>query len=320
MSAPVSAASSYTSTSSLFARNSADLNPDFFGLFNQVDHTLVMDGQGAAGITGGVNGNLVNVDAMLDVLRDNGGPTQTIALLPGSPALDAGFNPDGLDTDQRGQSRVSNFRPDIGAFERFVFPVLSGGIGFRVPLGPRTFEVASFDNGNPAGDPTQLTTVINWGDGRTTSGTISLQSGVTYVVDGSHAYQQAGSYQITVTLSNTSGDSSTAQDTADVTASLPPPPPPPPPTPAPPPPPPPPPAAPLPQFAASVVRKKGKFLVQITDVTGAKRFSRPFPSRVQVLRQDMNGDGVLDLVLQYRQGRKLRRLAFSGRDLTPLPA
>lgn len=58
-------------------------------------------------------------------LGSNGGPTPTHALLPGSPALDAGdplngcFDPDGnpLPTDQRGWARVVGPRCDIGAVE-----------------------------------------------------------------------------------------------------------------------------------------------------------------------------------------------------------
>ena len=60
-----------------------------------------------------------NTDPGLAPLADNGGPTQTIALLPGSPAIDAGSNPDGLPNDQRGAgfSRVNGTAADIGAFE-----------------------------------------------------------------------------------------------------------------------------------------------------------------------------------------------------------
>jgi len=55
-------------------------------------------------------------------LSDNGGPTQTIALLPGSPAIDAGDDsvtgpPDNLTTDQRGLPRLSGAHVDIGAYE-----------------------------------------------------------------------------------------------------------------------------------------------------------------------------------------------------------
>ena len=51
----------------------------------------------------------LNIPSQARHLRNNGGPTQTVALLPGSPAIDSG-NPDGctdghgrlLTTDQRG--------------------------------------------------------------------------------------------------------------------------------------------------------------------------------------------------------------------------
>ena len=38
-------------------------------------------------------------------LGDYGGPTQTMALLPGSPAIDAGTSIGALATDQRGVTR-----------------------------------------------------------------------------------------------------------------------------------------------------------------------------------------------------------------------
>ena len=48
----------------------------------------------------------VNVaDLMLDALADNGGPTSTIALLPGSPAIDAGILGSCPAADQRGLAR-----------------------------------------------------------------------------------------------------------------------------------------------------------------------------------------------------------------------
>ena len=73
-------------------------------------------------------GNLFNVDPLLGALADNGGPTKTHALLPGSPAIDAGPNPltpfPGSDFDQRGDgyARVVAGIVDIGAFE--VQPVI----------------------------------------------------------------------------------------------------------------------------------------------------------------------------------------------------
>src|SRR5262249_21137287 len=63
--------------------------------------------------------NLLNVNPMLSPLGDHGGPTETITLLLGSPAIDAGdphFTPP-PSTDQRGLSRVVDGRVAIGAIE-----------------------------------------------------------------------------------------------------------------------------------------------------------------------------------------------------------
>jgi hypothetical protein len=61
----------------------------------------------------------ITADPLLLPLADNGGPTRTHALLPGSPAIDAGSNSTGSTTDQRGAPfvRVVGAAPDIGAFE-----------------------------------------------------------------------------------------------------------------------------------------------------------------------------------------------------------
>jgi CSLREA domain-containing protein/uncharacterized repeat protein (TIGR01451 family) len=82
-----------------------------------------------------ITGTPTIADPLLGPLQDNGGPTPTQALLPGSPAIDAG-NPSGctddqgapLATDQRGHPRPvfggTALRCDIGAFE--AAPDLSG--------------------------------------------------------------------------------------------------------------------------------------------------------------------------------------------------
>jgi polyvinyl alcohol dehydrogenase (cytochrome) len=69
--------------------------------------------------SGGLNGpgDLLNTDPRLGPLRYNGGATFTRALLPGSPAIDAGDNSDAPATDQRGLARIVNGMIDIGAFE-----------------------------------------------------------------------------------------------------------------------------------------------------------------------------------------------------------
>jgi hypothetical protein len=57
----------------------------------------------------------VNTDPRLAALADNDGPTFTMALLPGSPALDAVAS--GAPTDQRGVIRPQGAGVDSGAFE-----------------------------------------------------------------------------------------------------------------------------------------------------------------------------------------------------------
>jgi len=61
-------------------------------------------------------------DPRLGPLANNGGSTQTMALLPGSPAINAGSNaltPVDTQYDQRGAgySRIGDGTVDIGAFE-----------------------------------------------------------------------------------------------------------------------------------------------------------------------------------------------------------
>jgi hypothetical protein len=59
------------------------------------------------------------LDPLLGALGAFGGPTASRPLLAGSPAIDAGDNPLGLATDQRGSgfARVVGARADVGAFE-----------------------------------------------------------------------------------------------------------------------------------------------------------------------------------------------------------
>ena len=92
--------------------------------------TLLQDGDGATDISNCATGNLVGLDPKLGPLQDNGGPTPTIALLPGSPAIGAGSDPLNLTSDQRGYSpRVVGTAADIGAYEVGATAPSSGGGG-----------------------------------------------------------------------------------------------------------------------------------------------------------------------------------------------
>ncbi len=124
---------------SIVALNEAgDRAPDIdsFSLETVLDHTLIGDATGSSLVGAPVgspdaNGNLIGVsgatiDPQLGPLQANGGPVPTRALLPGSPAIDAGtqvvldaednevFN--APDTDQRGYERHGT-AVDMGAFE-----------------------------------------------------------------------------------------------------------------------------------------------------------------------------------------------------------
>jgi hypothetical protein len=90
-----------------------------------IDGTATSLGYNISTDDGGGNltgpGDQINTDPLLGPLQDNGGPTQTHALLPGSPAINAG-DPNFIpppDYDQRGTPfvRVFNGRIDIGSFE-----------------------------------------------------------------------------------------------------------------------------------------------------------------------------------------------------------
>jgi hypothetical protein len=69
-------------------------------------------------------GATLRSDPKLWPLADNGGSTRTLALMIGSPALDAGSNLLGLADDQRGAGfpRVRGTAADIGAFEGALAP------------------------------------------------------------------------------------------------------------------------------------------------------------------------------------------------------
>ncbi len=62
-------------------------------------------------------GDQVNAGPALQPLADNGGPVQTMALQPGSPAIDAGDNDGCPRTDARGVPRPVGPACDVGAFE-----------------------------------------------------------------------------------------------------------------------------------------------------------------------------------------------------------
>jgi hypothetical protein len=86
------------------------------------NYSLIGDGGlyyfGVGNIIGGGNGNPV-INAMLGPLQNNGGPTMTMALLAGSPAIGHADNALAPSTDQRGVTRrdLAGELTDMGAYE-----------------------------------------------------------------------------------------------------------------------------------------------------------------------------------------------------------
>ena len=160
----------------ILAGNTAGTGPDF----NSFGGGITGRGHNFIGVTTGISGvqasdltfastgttlaDLLDTAAGVPVLADHGGPTFTVALMPGSPAIDAGSNAvaAGLAVaafDQRGPGspRRTGTAVDIGAFELQYLPLteiilepgVGGGTQARVSFATvagRSYRIQSTDN------------------------------------------------------------------------------------------------------------------------------------------------------------------------------
>jgi hypothetical protein len=116
----------------------AGTGPDVNGAVTSQGHNLLGRSDGCSGFTpedlqGGTSDD-TRLDPMLGPLGAYGGPTDTLSLLAGSPAIDAG-NPASVSRDQRYFERSGP--PDIGAFEfQGTQPVLLANISTRLRVRP----------------------------------------------------------------------------------------------------------------------------------------------------------------------------------------
>ena len=117
--------------------------------------------------TGGTftNSGVIATNPMLGPLVDNGGPTPTMALLPGSPAANAGDALLAPATDQRGAPRLTGTNLDLGAvqFQAGSAPAVLIGYNFSAP---GQFQI-QFDGNTGAGYTVLTATnvslpVTNW--------------------------------------------------------------------------------------------------------------------------------------------------------------
>jgi hypothetical protein len=124
--------------------------PDLKGKFISGGHNLIgiAEGANAPGFTapGDRTGTAANpLDPKLGPLQNNGGPTQTMLPLPGSPLLGSGNASLAPATDQRGLSRPTGGPTDIGAAQ--VTGVGGGSSSSRIPVGQLMAFALGFVNG-----------------------------------------------------------------------------------------------------------------------------------------------------------------------------
>jgi LPXTG-site transpeptidase (sortase) family protein len=203
------------------------------------DHNLITTTANACGLYNGVSGNIIGQDPLLGTLGAYGGSTQSIALLPGSPALDAGSICEAA--DQRGISRPQGPACDIGAYEATGTPALSindvtageGDSGTKIfnftvslssaaPAGGVTFDIATADGTATApGDFTARSLTSQSIAAGSSTYTFDVQVNGDEVAEGDETYLVNITNITNATAVDTQGTGTiTNDDTTGVTVSL----------------------------------------------------------------------------------------------------
>lgn len=185
--------------------------------FNSLGHNL--DGDGTCNLVG-LN-DQTNPNPMLGPLQNNGGPTETHALLAGSPAINAGIclDPDGnpVTTDQRGVARPQGGACDIGAYE------FEPGGGANTPpvvedidpadpinIDDQPIEVsADFTDADDLSGEDNYTCTADHGDVMAPGAVDGTVTGMTCTGPG-HIYPAAGVYEVTVEVTDEDGGTGSA--------------------------------------------------------------------------------------------------------------
>ena len=148
-----------TLANTIAAENANGTSPDIYGTVT-AHYCLIGDNRGSnlieapigspdakGNLIGGPVHGTINPGLDLNGLNDNGGPTQTILLLAGSPAIDHGNNAlaiaSGVVADQRGLYRIFplNGTVDIGAYEVQPAPATQDALEHQIlQLSPATFD------------------------------------------------------------------------------------------------------------------------------------------------------------------------------------
>ncbi len=175
----------FTIGDTIVSGNTATNGPDVWSSVYpavSLGHNLIGVADGASGwVATDLTGNTASpLNAQLGPLANNGGPTQTIGLLPGSPAINAGSNSLAVDAnnqplsfDQRGVgfTRIVGGSVDIGAYE--VQAVTSNTSTTTVsPSAPSTIY----------GQPVTFTATVTSNGSPETQGTVTFVDGTTVLV------------------------------------------------------------------------------------------------------------------------------------------
>jgi uncharacterized repeat protein (TIGR01451 family)/CSLREA domain-containing protein len=180
------------------------------------------------------------VDPKLGPLADNGGPTQTMALQSGSPAIDRGATVPSVTTDQRGVSRPQGPAYDIGAFEVAVGADLS--LTKSASPNPATvgqtlaYTVRATNNGPGAASGVTVTDTLpssvtfksasaSQGSCGNSSGKVTcnlggLAAGASATVTITVTPKSVGSVTNSATASSSTPDANSANNTASVTTQV----------------------------------------------------------------------------------------------------
>ncbi len=150
-------------SNTICAGNTSPSGPDVFIAASPFTPQVTSLGNNLIGKTDGssgwigtdLTGSIASpINPLLDPngLANNGGPTQTIALLPGSPAINAGTSSGAPSADQRGSGRVNQV--DIGAFESQGFTLsVAGGNNQTTQINTAFSSPLSVRVSSSAGEP-----------------------------------------------------------------------------------------------------------------------------------------------------------------------
>jgi len=166
-----------TLTQSIVAGNTdvngaPDISEESGATFTDGGNNVVGIGAGGTAITNGTHGDKVGtaaapLNALLSALGSYGGTTQTLAPLPGSPAIDIGACATGVTLDQRGVSRPQGASCDAGAVESRGFTLTTtGGNGQSAVINtafatPLALTVAPVATGEPVVSGTVTFTITD---------------------------------------------------------------------------------------------------------------------------------------------------------------